>query len=287
MTWYERIPKVELHVHLEGAIPHEALFALIEKYGGDSSVADVTALAKRFEYRDFPQFIEAWSWKNQFLREYEDFSHIAELTARDMAAQGIRYAEVFFSPSLFIRHGLAVQEVARAVRSGLSRVPEIEIALIADLVRDYGPASELKVLEQLEEVKEYGIVGIGIGGSEHEYPPAPFRELFERARAAGFHVNAHAGEAAGAQSVWDAITELGAERIGHGTRAAEDPELVEYLVAHRIPLEMCPMSNVRTGRVCEFFKTPSGQGVSIALICCPRCFRACARRIEDEFVSVR
>lgn len=81
MTWYERVPKVELHVHLESAIPHAALFALIRKYGGNPSVPDVTALAKRFEYRDFPQFVEAWSWKNQFLREYEDFTYIAELTA--------------------------------------------------------------------------------------------------------------------------------------------------------------------------------------------------------------
>ena len=244
--WYDRVPKVELHVHLEGAIPNEALFALIQKYGGDRSAPDVPALARRFQYKDFPQFIEAWSWKNQFLREYEDFTHVAELTARDMAEQGIRYAEVFFSPSLFVRRGLAVQEVARAVRAGLSQVLEIEIALVADLVRDYGPEAEMVTLAHLKEVKEHGIVGIGIGGSEHEYPPAPFKGLYEEARSIGFHTNAHAGEAAGAHSIWDAIRELGAERIGHGTRAWEDPELVEYLVDRRIPLEMCPISNVRT-----------------------------------------
>jgi len=145
--------------------------------------------------------------------------------------------------------GLAVQEVARAVRAGLLRVPEIEIALVADLVRDYGAESEMVTLEQLKEVKGHGIVGIGIGGSEHEYPPAPFKELYAKARAAGFHVNAHAGEAAGAHSIWDAVRELGVERIGHGTRAWEDPELVEYLITHRIPVEMCPLSNVRTGVV--------------------------------------
>ena len=249
MSWYETVPKVELHVHLEGAIPHEALFALMQKYGGDSSVPNVAALVKRFEYGGFSRFIEAWSWKNQFLRECEDFTHIAELVARDMAEQGIRYAEVLFSPSLFVRRGLAVQDVAHAVRIGLSRVPEIEIALIADLVRDYGPESEMVTLEHLKEVRGEGIVGIGIGGSEHEYPPGPFKGLYAKARAAGFHVNAHAGEAAGAQSIWDAVRELGVERIGHGTRAYEDPELVDYLVTERIPVEMCPMSNVRTGVV--------------------------------------
>lgn len=249
MTWHEKVPKVELHVHLEGAIPHEALFELIQKYGGDLSVPDPASLARRFEYKSFPQFIEAWAWKNQFLREYEDFTHIAELMARDMASQNIRYAEVFFSPSLFVRRGLDVQEVTRAVRIGLSRVPEIDIALIADLVRDYGAESEMVTLEALKEVKGEGVVGVGIGGSEHEYPPAPFSRLFEKAKAAGFHVNAHAGEAASARSIWDAVRDLGVERIGHGTRACEDPELLEYLVVHRIPLEMCPMSNVRTGVV--------------------------------------
>ena len=266
MTWYEKVPKVELHVHLEGAIPHEALFALIQKYGGDSSVPDVASLSRRFEYNGFPQFIEAWSWKNQFLREYEDFTHIAELMAHDMAAQCIRYAEVFFSPSLFARRGLAVQEVARAVRAGLSRVPEIEIALIADLVRDFGAESEMATLEQLMEVKDDGVVGIGIGGSEHEYPPAPFKELYAKARAAGFHCNAHAGEAAGAQSIWDAVHELGVERIGHGTRAWEDPDLVEYLIAHHIPVEMCPMSNVRTGVVSSLREHPIRRYFSAGMV---------------------
>lgn len=250
MTWHDRVPKVELHVHLEGAIPHEALFTLIQKYGGDPSVPDVDALVERFRYRDFGQFIEAWSWKNQFLREYEDFTHIAERTARDMAAQGIRYAEVFFSPSLFVRHhGLAVPELTQAVRAGLSKVPEIDIALIADLARDYGPEFEMATLAQLGEVKEQGVIGIGIGGSEHDFPPAPFAALYEKARSLGFHTNAHAGEAAGSQSIWDAIRELNVERIGHGARAWEDPRLVDYLVERRIPLEMCPVSNVRTNIV--------------------------------------
>lgn len=256
MTWYSKLPKVELHVHLEGAIPHGALFDLIQKYGGDPSLPDVTALARRFEYKNFAQFIEAWSWKNQFLREYEDFSHIAELTAGDMANQNIRYAEMFFSPSLFVRHGLEVQELTHAVRIGLSRVPEIEISLIADLVRDHGPESEMTTLKKLNEVKGDGVIGIGLGGSEHEFPPEPFKSLYEEARLMDFHVTAHAGEASGPESIWGAIRHLHVDRIGHGTRAHEDPELLDYLQEHRIPLDLCPVSNVCTGVVSAIAEHP-------------------------------
>ncbi|MFC2157658.1 adenosine deaminase [Acidobacteriota bacterium] len=256
MTWYSKLPKVELHIHLEGAIPHDALFELIQKYGGDPSVPDVAALARRFEYKNFAQFIEAWSWKNQFLREYEDFSHIAELTAQDLANQNIRYAEMFFSPSLFVQYGLEVQELTHAVRIGLSRVPEIEIALIADLVRNYGPESEMTTLKKLNEVKGEGVIGIGIGGSEHEFPPEPFKFLFDEARLMDFHINAHAGEAAGPESIWGAIRHLHIERIGHGTRALEDPELMDYIGAHKIPIELCPGSNVCTGVVGSISEHP-------------------------------
>ena len=256
MTWYSKLPKVELHVHLEGAIPHNALFELIQKYGGDPSVPDVTALARRFEYKNFAQFVETWAWKNQFLREYEDFSYIAKLTAQDMANQKIRYAEMFFSPSLFARHGLDIQELTHAIRIGLSEVPEIEISLIADLVRDYGPESEITTLKKLNDVKSDGVIGIGLGGSEHEFPPGPFKFLYEEARLMDFHVNAHAGEAAGPESIWSAIRHLHVERIGHGTRAHEDPELMDFLREQRIPLELCPVSNVCTGVVSVIAEHP-------------------------------
>ncbi len=255
-TWYNKLPKVELHVHLEGAIPHEALFELVRKYGGDPSVPDLAAIGKRFKYRDFSGFLEAWTWKNQFLREYEDFSHVAELTARDMAGQNIRYAELFFSPSLFIGQGIEVQKIAQAVRSGLSKVSQIEIALIADLVRDYGPASEMATLKKLEEVKSAGVIGIGIGGSEHRYPPAFFSRLYEEARRMGFHTTAHAGEAVGPRSVWDAIRHLHVDRIGHATRAQEDPELLDYIEKHAIPLELCPTSNILTGSAASIAEHP-------------------------------
>jgi adenosine deaminase len=248
-NWYERVPKVELHLHLEGAIPLDALWELIQKYGGDPSVPDLVALQNRFVYQDFPHFIHTWIWKNQFLREYEDFTFFAEAVARDLARQNIRYVEAFFSPRDHARHGLKAQELASAIRAGLSQVKGIEVMLIADLVRDWGPENAAITLAEVVEVRDQGIIGIGIGGSEQSYPPEPFEPVYEEARRLGFHTTAHAGEAAGPESIWGAIKTLRVERLGHGTRAGEDERLLETLAETKIPLEMCPISNVCTGVV--------------------------------------
>jgi adenosine deaminase len=242
-------PLVELHLHLEGAIPYPALWELIQKYGGDPSVPDPEALARRFTYKDFPHFIETWVWKNRFIREYADFTFLAERVAADLLDQNIAYAEAHYSPSGFVETGLDIQKITQAVRSGLDRVPGIEIALIADLIRNLGPESAAETLREVAEVRDLGVIGVGLGGSEHEYPPELFEAVYAEARRLGFHTTAHAGEAAGAASIWGAIRRLGVERIGHGTRAEEDETLLGFLAEKQIPLEMCPLSNVRTGVV--------------------------------------
>lgn len=251
---FEALPKVELHLHLEGAIPHEVLWELIQKY--DGKVPDIGALKRRFEYKDFPNFIDTWVWKNQFLRQYEDFTFIAEAVAHDLVSQNIHYAEVFYSPPDFQSRGLECQLLTEAIRRGLNRVEGIEVALVADLVRDFGPKRAADTLEKINEVAELGVVGVGIGGSEQDYPPELFEAVFARARQLGFRTSAHAGEAAGAESVWGAIRTLKVDRIGHGTRAGEDEKLLDYLVEHQIPVEMCPISNVRTGVVASYAEHP-------------------------------
>jgi adenosine deaminase len=255
-AWLQALPKVELHLHLEGAIPLPALWQLIEKYGGEPGLRSQADLRQRLTYRDFPDFIAAWIWKNGFIRSYEDFSFIAEAMARDLAQQNIRYAEVFFSPTRFLDQGLEPQGLAQAIRKGLDRVPETEVWLIADLVRDHGPQQARQTLSQVREVMHCGIIGIGIGGSEHLYPPEPFAPVYEAARRLGLHTSAHAGEAAGPESIRGAVEALAVDRIGHGIAARQDASVMALLAERQIPLELCPLSNVATGSIAAISEHP-------------------------------
>ncbi len=243
----EAMPKTELHLHLEGAIPLRTLWELIRKYGGDPDIWNFQDLQNKFRYTNFTNFINTWIWKNGFLREYEDFRLIGEAVSSDLANQNIHYVEAFYSPGDFVRHGLDPCLLTEALHAGLElNADRIRVNLIADLVRDFGPEKGSLWLEQIAEVKALGVIGIGLGGSEVEFPAAPYEKVFDRARALGFHTTAHAGEADGAASVRSALVDLKVERIGHGLNAAKDPQLMEMLADLKIPLEMCPISNLRT-----------------------------------------
>ncbi len=234
------------------------LWELIEHHGGDPVIKSQQQLIDFYEYRDFAHFMETWVWMNTFLRTYDDFEFASEAVARHLVQQNIVYAETFFSPTDFRRHGLTRQGIALAIRAGLDKVPEIEVPLIVDLVRDRGPEGTSLTLDAITEVAdEARIIGVGIGGYEAENPPELFADVYRRARERGFRLTAHAGEADGPASVWGAIRSLGVERIGHGVRSAEDPALVEYLVEQQLPLEVCPTSNIRTGVVADWEAHPA------------------------------
>jgi adenosine deaminase len=242
---FSTIPKIENHLHLEGAIPLESLWTLIQKYGGDKSVSDIGQLKEKFRYRDFNHFLEIWLWKNKFIREYSDFTFLSDAVFKDLVNQNIKYAEIFISPSEY-RDTLEIQKIIEAISKSIYRNSEIRINLIVDVVRNLGPENAMKTLYEINEVKDLGIIGIGLGGQEKEYPPELFTDVFEKARKLGFKTTAHAGEAAGPESIWGAIKKLRVDRIGHGTRAIEDPELLNYLADNQIPIELCPLSNLRT-----------------------------------------
>ena len=212
---WSTMPKTELHLHLEGAVPLDALWTLMKRHGGDPRIRTRDQLKQWFTYRDFAHFIEIWTWMNGYIRAYDDFEFAARAVAADLAQQNIVYAEVFFSPSDFAGHGLSPQGIATAIRRGLDAVPDVDVALIVDLVRDRGPDNAARVLSAVTDVADdAGVIGVGIGGFEGAHPPEQFADVYRDARDRGFRLTAHAGEGSGPKSVWGAIRSLGVERIG-------------------------------------------------------------------------
>ena len=249
----QEIPKVELHLHLEGAIPLETIFKLIQRAGGEQSIKNLDDLSKKLTYTDFTNFIDVWTWKNTFIREEEDFEEIAYRVLESLSKQNVKYVEAFYSPGDFWRVDLSVQGITEYLIKGKETAYRdfgIQSELIIDLIRDHGPERSMQYLEEVTPYLGKGVIGIGLGGSEQSFPAEPYALVYKEARDRGFRLTAHAGEAAGANSIWAAVEKLGVERIGHGVRANEDSELISLLKERQIPLEMCVISNVKTG-VCS------------------------------------
>lgn len=246
-------PKAELHVHLEGSIAPATLLMLAKRHRVDLPADTEEGLRNWYRFRDFHHFIEVYVGITKCLRTVEDFELIVYEFGADMARQNIQYAEVTFSPSTHLWINGVDQDVwFTGLTEGRRRVKAsfgCEINWIFDLVRnDYPELARFDYTTGVAiEGRNDGVVALGLGGLEEGYPPAPFAPWFDRARAAALHSAPHAGEHAGPESIWSAIEDLGAERIGHGVRAIEDPKLVDYLAEHRILLEISPTSNISLG----------------------------------------
>jgi len=252
------IPKVELHLHLEGAIPLNTLFGFVQRRGNNKLIKNLKDLKKRLVYSNFAQFIKVWLWKNAFITEYEDFEELAYRVLQNLSQQKVKYVEAFYSPRdfTFRNKKLSACGITESLIKGKRKAFDdfgIRSELIVDVVRDYGPRMGMGLIKELSTYLGRGLIGIGLGGSEKLFPAGLFSKVYQEARERGFRLTAHAGEAAGAKSIWAALNELGAERIGHGLRAYEDPQLINYLQERQTPLEMCVVSNIKT-RVCKSFK---------------------------------
>ena len=275
LNWHEficKMPKVELHLHLEGAFTFETLFQLIQKYGGDPTIRSIDDLRGRFAYKDFGHFIEVWYWKNRFFRSGEDFEFSTYETLMGLHRQNVLYVEAFFSPWDFVGNGISMEEITESVISGCKKASNetgILWNLIFDINRECGRDAGMKRLEQMMPYRGRGVVGIGLGGDERRFPASIYQEVFEEAERRGFRRTVHAGEAAGPESIRDALTKLKAERIGHGVRAHEDPKVLSTLLTQRVPLEMCVTSNVKTGVVPSVKEHPIraylGQGLNVSV----------------------
>ena len=230
----------ELHLHLEGSIEAETLREL------DPSVTP-EEVAAMYHYTDFAGFMRAFVWVNRKLRGPADYALAARRLFEKLAAEGVAYAEVTLSAGVVLWKKQDLAAVFDACAAEAARGP-IPIRWILDAVRQWGAEAAAPVFDFAASRMNGGVVAIGLGGFEDQGPALWFRDLFAQARDRGLRLTCHAGETTGPQAVWDALA-IGAERIGHGIRAAEDPALLDHLRAHDIPLEVCISSNVRTGAV--------------------------------------
>jgi adenosine deaminase len=243
-----KIPKTELHVHLEGSIEPARALALAERHGCDLPLHDQASIDKFYEFTCLDQFIGIYLKICEGLQDAEDYRNIVLDLGADSKAQNIPYREVFFtltSPGFWERPIEAVVEGLAAGRQEVKEKYGVEFWFIADIIRNMEPEAGPKVVEAAYRVRdELGIIGIGLDASEKGHPAHKHKAGFDRARELGFHLVAHAGEDEGAESVWDALNSLKVERIDHGVRSIEDPKLVEHLAKIRMPLTTCPVSNI-------------------------------------------
>ncbi|MEU3453625.1 adenosine deaminase [Micromonospora sp. NPDC006766] len=264
------LPKVELHVHHVGSASPRIVAELAARHEGSSPVpADPERLADYFQFSDFAHFIEVYLSVVDLIRDPEDVWILTHEVARELARQQVRYAELTVTPYSHVHRGIPAPAFCEAIEDARKRAEaDFGIALrwCFDIPGEAGlPAAEETLRIALEQ-QPAGLISFGLGGPEIGVPRPQFKPYFDRARAAGLRSVPHAGETTGPETIWDALRELGAERIGHGISAALDPELLTHLAERQIALEICPTSNVRTRAVATLDEHPLPQLVEAGLL---------------------
>lgn len=254
-SFVRRLPKVELHLHLEGSVRPETLRELSRGKGrlGDETedwIRDRTR--SNFHYQNPQEFLAAFKLVTLLLDSPQDYALVLTRLCEELAAQNVKYAEVTLSVGVILWKKQSVDAIfealAAAAREAEAR-PGVRVTWIFDAIRHFGAEHARQVLEWGKRFRSQGVMAFGIGGDEVRGPAALFTEVYRKARDSGLHVTAHAGETAGPESIRAAVELLGAERIGHGLSALRDPSVVALLRERQIPVEVCPTSNVCTGLV--------------------------------------
>jgi len=252
------LPKAELHLHLEGSIQPATVCELAAHHGFTLTEEEVRG---RYAYCDFPEFIEAFKWVTSFLREPQDYTLIAHDLAEHLLTQSVVYAEVTLSVGVMLLRKQSpeanFEALLRATEPFESR--GLRFNWVFDAVRQFGAEAAMQVLDSARQCASPAIVAFGLGGDELSVPTAEFCAVYEEAAEMGLHRLVHAGEVGGPEKIREAIDLLGAERIGHGIAAIHDPSLMDLLVERKIPLEVCPGSNMRTGALARQLQCTQAQ----------------------------
>ncbi|MEU3736323.1 adenosine deaminase [Streptomyces sp. NPDC032198] len=263
------LPKAELHLHIEGTLEPELAFSLAARNGVTLPYADTEELRKAYLFDDLQSFLDLYYGLMAVLRTEEDFEELADAYLARAARQGVRHAEIFFDPQAHMVRGVPIGTVIEGLGRALDRSVErhgISTRLIMCFLRDESAESALETLEAAKP-HLHRIIGVGLDSAEVGHPPAKFREVYEAAAALGLRRVAHAGEEGPPAYITEALDVLGVERIDHGLRCVEDPELVERLVRERIPLTLCPLSNVRLRAIDVLEEHPLASMMDAGLLC--------------------
>ncbi|MFP5346715.1 MAG: adenosine deaminase [Actinomycetes bacterium] len=253
------LPKAELHVHLVGAASVPTVLELARRRPRSGVPTDEAALREFYRFTDFAHFIDVYLAVNELVRTGEDVEALVVGLARDLAANTVRYAEVTVTPYSHLLVGIPATDITAALENGRRRAADehdVELGYVFDIPSLYGVESGIETARWVLDHAPSGTVAFGLGGPEVGFPRVMFAEAFAMTRAAGLPAVPHAGETTGPESVWSALNDLGAVRIGHGINAVSDPRLVAHLAEHQIPLEVCPTSNLCTGAVPDLTDHP-------------------------------
>lgn len=252
------LPKIELHRHLEGSVRLTTLVDIARQYGIEMPEYDIETLRPFVqvmpgEERSTKHFLSKFAMLRQFYRSNEIVERITREAVEDAAADNVQYMELRFTPmALANLSHIPLDEVVALVTNTACQTAAqcgIQVRLIVSMNRHEPVAIGEKVAQAAVDNRDKGVVAVDLGGNEAEYPAAPFRSIFREAKKAGLGVTIHAGEWSGAGSVWDAVGNIGSQRIGHGIRALEDPGIVNILMEREVVLEVCPSSNYLSGIV--------------------------------------
>jgi aminodeoxyfutalosine deaminase len=263
-------PKIELHVHLEATVPPATLLAIAKRNRIVLPADTVEGLAPLYAFTDFDHFIEAWIATTQALRTADDFRRVVVDYAGEAKRHGAVYIEGIFSPAERVVRGVPWQEVFEGYCDGVQQAREqhqVEVRLTPDITRGFSLDLAGQTARWAVRYRERGVVGLGLGGREAEFPPAPYGLAFAVARAGGLGSVPHAGEVAGPASIRGALDDLHADRLRHGIRAVEDPALLAELAERGIVLDVTPVSNLRTGVVASLAEHPLPALVAAGVAC--------------------
>ncbi len=268
-----KIPKAELHLHLEGSIGPARFLQLSRSQGTEWSGWDAASISgKLFRYADFHAFLGVFKTVCQHLLGAEEYRQLLVDLEDYFDSQNIRYAEIIYTPSIpwkFGRDGAAILDQLLETSRKIEARGRVQIRWILDCVRQFGPETAQRTAELAASRQADGVLAIGLGGDENSLPAADYSKVFAWARANSLHAHVHAGETGGPHQVWEALKILGANRIGHGIQAARDPRLMEYLREHAIGLDVCLSSNAQTGAWGPTVNNPFGllhkRGVPVTL----------------------